>query len=120
MIYTTYFGKLRTLPPEIVQISIAGKAPDSWTGLEYKKLAPKYKFFQEWKLTHDDQYYINCYWDQVLNHLDVYTTYHELRGLAQSDDFAIVCYEKPEDFCHRHIVAEWFKREGLQVEEWGV
>lgn len=36
MIYTSYFGKLKNLPKEIIPISICGKAPDWWTGLQYK------------------------------------------------------------------------------------
>ena len=57
-IYTSYFAKLRSLPENIVPISICGKAPDWYTGLQYKKLAPKYGFFMEWKKTHDNDYYI--------------------------------------------------------------
>lgn len=49
MIYTTYFAKLRNLPSNIIPISICAKAPSWYTGLQYKKLAPKYNFFTEWK-----------------------------------------------------------------------
>lgn len=45
MIFTSYFGKLSKLPPGIIPISICGKAPDWYKGLQYKKLAPKYQFF---------------------------------------------------------------------------
>ena len=31
---------------------------------------------------------------------------------------ALVCYEKPQDFCHRHLVAKWFEENGIIVEEW--
>ena len=48
-IYTSYFAKLRSLPENIIPISICGKAPEWYTGLQYKKLAPKYGFFMEWK-----------------------------------------------------------------------
>ena len=44
-VYTSYFAKLKKLPDTIVPISICGKAPDWYTGLQYKKLAPKYGFF---------------------------------------------------------------------------
>lgn len=47
MIFTSYFGKLGKLPPNIIPISICGKAPDWYTGLQYKMLAPKYQFFME-------------------------------------------------------------------------
>lgn len=49
MLYTTYFAKLRTLPPDITPVSICGKTPEWYTGAQYKKLAPKWDFFQEWK-----------------------------------------------------------------------
>lgn len=51
MIFTSYFAKLSKLPSDVVLISICGKAPDWYTGLQYKKLAPKYQFFMEWKRT---------------------------------------------------------------------
>ena len=36
MIYTSYFAKMKDLPDNIVPISIAGKSPDWYNGLEYK------------------------------------------------------------------------------------
>lgn len=47
MLYTTYFAKLRTLPPDITPVSICGKTSEWYTGAQYKKLAPKWDFFQE-------------------------------------------------------------------------
>ena len=41
MIYTSYFTKLEQLPKSIISISICGKAPDWYKGLQYKKLVPK-------------------------------------------------------------------------------
>ena len=57
MLYTSYFAKLKSLPENIIPISICGKAPDWYKGLQYKKLAPKYDFFMEWKKNHDNDYY---------------------------------------------------------------
>ena len=31
-------------------------------------------------------------------------------------EIALVCYEKPEDFCHRHILAAWL--EEYNIKEW--
>ena len=48
MIYTSYFAKIKELEENnIIPISICGKAPDWYKGLQYKKLAPKYEFFYE-------------------------------------------------------------------------
>ena len=118
MIYTSYFAKLKSLPENIIPISICGKAPDWYNGLQYKKLAPKYEFFMKWKENHNNDYYIKCFNEQVLNKLDPMRVYQELCSLAKSDEFALICYEKPSDFCHRHLVSEWLKERGFDIEEW--
>lgn len=43
-IYTSYYAKSKKIPEDIVRISIAGKAPEYYTGIQYKVLAPKYGF----------------------------------------------------------------------------
>ena len=120
MIYTTYFAKLKKLPEDIVPISICGKAPNSYSGLQYKKLAPKYDFFMKWKETHDNDYYIHCFDSQVLSALDPAQVVGDLVAMAAGHDIALVCYEKPTDFCHRHLVADWLNKNGYKVQEWGV
>ena len=116
-IYTTYFAKLKSLPKNIIPIAICGKSPDWYTGLQYKKLAPKYDFFMKWKETKDNDYYIRCFNEQVLQQLTVENVVRELQNLAGSS-VALVCYEKPGDFCHRHLVAEWLRKNGISCEEY--
>jgi hypothetical protein len=119
MLYTTYFAKLRTLPPDITPVSICGKAPEWYMGAQYKKLAPKWDFFQEWKKTHDNHFYVKSFDGQVLSMLDAKQVYDELTAMTLSADIALVCYEKPESFCHRHLVANWFRENGFAIKEWG-
>ena len=118
MIYTSYFAKLKSLPDNIIPISICGKAPDWYKGLQYKKLAPKYDFFMKWKDNHDNDYYTKCFNEQVWDKLDVEDTVSELIDLYSGIDIALICYEKPEDFCHRHLVAEWLRKNGFKCEEY--
>ena len=132
MIYTSYFAKLKSLPDNIIPISICGKAPDWYTGLQYKKLAPKYDFFKKWKENHDNDYYIKCFNEQVLDKLDAQNVTKELNNLIGDimlnprifhdrsliPDIALICYEKPSDFCHRHLVAEWLNENGIECKEW--
>lgn len=125
MIYTSYFAKLKSLPENIIPISICGKAPDWYKGLQYKKLAPKYDFFMEWKKNHDNNYYIKCFNEQVLDKLDWLQVYEELQDLASTCgkprcEIALICYEKPSDFCHRHLVSDWFNKNLVSCEEWEV
>lgn len=110
MIYTSYFAKLKSLPKNIVPISICGKAPDWYAGLQYKKLAPKYDFFMKWKRDHDNDAYTERFNEEVLGVLIQNEVIQELYELGQSSDVAIICYEKPSDFCHRHLVADWLSK----------
>ena len=124
MIYTSYFAKLRSLPDNIIPISICGKAPEWYKGSQYKKVAPKYDFFMKWKQNHDNDYYIKCFNEQVLSTLNATSVVEDLKRLAnvtdlENNDIALICYEKPTDFCHRHLVAEWLKNNNIPCEEWG-
>lgn len=109
MIYTSYFAKLRSLPDYIVPVSICGKAPEWYQGLQYKKLAPKYDFFMEWKRNKDNNFYIKCFQEQVLDKLNPTDVILDLSKMIYGynvgeNDIALVCYEKPSDFCHSHLV----------------
>jgi hypothetical protein len=125
MIYTSCFAKLKSLPDNIVPISICGKSPDWYKGLQYKKLAPKYDFFMKWKETRDNDYYIRCFNEQVLSATSFYDTFHELQEMARKVNpdakyICLICYEKPGDFCHRHLVAEWFRANDIPCKEFDV
>ena len=119
MLYTTYFARLRTLPPEITPVAICGKAPDWYAGLQYKKLAPRRSFFSVWRQTRDSHYYVEHFNTEVLTQLNARSVYDELTRLTGSTEIALVCYERPEQFCHRHLVANWFRENGIEIKEYG-
>lgn len=92
-------------------ISIAGKAPSFYHGREYKKLAPKYSWWEKWKdgkISNND--YINLYYETVLDKLNPQQVYNEL-----GENAVLLCWENKEKFCHRHIVAEWLEN-NLDIE----
>ena len=53
---------------------------------------------------------------KILQKLDKDTVLQELSAMTGGQDFALVCYEKPGDFCHRHLVAEWLGLNGEEIE----
>ena len=58
MIYTGYFDKIDEYEQKgLVPVSIAGKAPENYHGFEYRKLAPKYDWWQKW---HDEHLSEDC------------------------------------------------------------
>jgi hypothetical protein len=95
-------------------VSIAGWPPPWWTGRQYKKLAPKRWFFDDYKRTGDSNKYTVEFYEHVLKHLDPQQVFEEL-----GENAILLCYEKPGDFCHRCLSARWFETElGILVPEY--
>lgn len=119
-IYTSYFAKVKSLPKDIVPIAICGGIPFYWKGLWYKKVAPRVKFFTEWKQNHDNDFYVEHFNEEVLAKHTPDEVVSELFALANgADKICLICYERPEDFCHRHLVADWLNATGkYNVQEW--
>ena len=79
-----------------------------------KELAPRYDMLQ----MPEDAYRIE--FAKILNRLNAFEVLKRIKTIANEKDVALLCYEKPNDFCHRHLVAEWLKKEaGFEVKEFG-
>ena len=77
----------------------------------------------EWKKNHDNDYYIKHFQKEVLDGLDATNVILDFSRMSYGfnvgeNDIALICYEKPSDFCHRHLVAEWLSQNGFRCEEW--
>lgn len=116
-IYTSYFAKLRKFPPELVPISICAKAPQWYQGLEFRQLAPTYEILMRWKKNPNEQEYILEFKKQILSKLNANEIAQNLKMLGNEKDIVLLCYEKPLDFCHRHLVAKWLRENGFDSEE---
>jgi hypothetical protein len=116
MIYTSYFGNIKNVSNPI---AICGKSPEWYTGFEYKKLAPKFWFFDKYKKGEISKFeYTEHYYREVLNLLAPYEIKIELFNLyPNKEDITLLCYEKPELFCHRHIVEKWFMDNAIECKE---
>ena len=116
-IYTSYYAKIKKIPQDMFLISIAGKCPDFYHGQEYKILAPKWSFFKIWKENHDNDFYIKHFDEEVLSKLDPHQVVNDFYFLSGGKDVVLLCYEKSNDFCHRHLVADWLKKAGYECKE---
>ena len=111
---------LKNLPSDIVPISICAKPPYWYKGLQYKKLAPTYDILQNWHQERNKEVYKRHFKNQVLHKLHVYEIIEDLKKLSKGKDIALICYEKPGEFCHRKLVAEWLNSLYAKdrVQEW--
>lgn len=118
MIYTSYFAKLRSIPGDIVPVSISLQVPVWYTGLCYRKLAPTPAILGSYHRNSNIELYMYEYLHEVLNQLDPKQVISDLENLTGTDTFALLCYESPEKFCHRILVSLWLEDAGYQVKEY--
>lgn len=116
-IFTSYFAIASKLPKDMVQVSISLFPPKHFAGKEYKKIAPTQKILFDWKRLSNKERYIKEYQRDVLSKLNEVEIYRELERLGQGKDVVLLCYEKSDDFCHRHLFAEWMSKKGYEVIE---
>lgn len=116
MIYTTYYSMLRHLPSNITPISIAQSTPKFYNGLVFKELAPDISYLRMYKYNNDEVAYTYSF-NKLLSKLNANEIVSKLFALANNTDIALVCYEKPSSFCHRHLVAKWLNDNGIECEE---
>jgi hypothetical protein len=87
-----------------------------------------------WKFDRKDEDYIERFNSEILGSLDADLVVTKLQLLLPDEtrrkmqspvyrnpDYhvALMCFEKPDDFCHRHLVADWLRQNGYECKEWG-
>jgi hypothetical protein len=118
MIYTSYFAHIKKLDNQYTNlISIARKSPDWFKGREYKKLAPSWDILIQYKNLMPigrEKIYTERFYNEILFPLDLQVNII-IKELGENP--VLLCYEKPENFCHRFLVAEWLINKGFEVKE---
>lgn len=118
MIYTSYFALLRRMPKHITPVSISLYTPRWYTGFEYKQLAPTTDIFWNYEKTKDEEMYTYYFKNNILKCLTPKDVVDKLMAMSSTPDIALLCYERPTDFCHRRLVSEWLRNNGFESEEW--
>lgn len=115
-IYTSFFGNAKKLNKNGIAIVGIALFPPKWLSIpSYKPCAPTYDIFKNSK---DKEDYTNRYTKEVLYMLDVNTMMNYLKNVSGGRDVALCCFEKPEEFCHRHLLAKFLEeRLGIEVKE---
>lgn len=118
-IYTSYFAVEKKIPTDVTRVSIAKWVPKGMRYIEYQKLAPTEKIlraYKDGKLTPEN--YAKAYKREVLDKITLKEVMSFFELVGNGNDIVLLCFEKSVDFCHRHILAEWFIEQGIQVDEY--
>lgn len=106
-VYTSYFGNIKFLNKNnVIPVSIARFPPKWYMGLAITDIAPTPDML---RLSVSD--YIIRY-NGILNRYDPILLCKRLEDLTNDlkSDIALLCFEKPEAFCHRHLLASWLNQ----------
>lgn len=115
-IYTSYFANWKKLREAgVVMLSIASAPPRWFTGRQLSHAAPKRFPVRESNVAFECRYR-----EEVLRRINPHLFIDSLEHFGLGHDVALCCYERPEVFCHRHLLAEWLtEHTGVEIIEFG-
>lgn len=113
-IYTGYFAGWRAWPTGALAIGVTRFKPDYWTGINLDKLAPSAELLRQYRNNYIDEYMFKNIYLSELNNRGLTPNFvrQSLKEAAGERDIILCCYEKPNEFCHRHILNEWLGGDG--------
>ena len=129
MIFTSYFSMIRNFPSNIIPIGISRWEPKWYTGLNDKTVSPSKEILSLYKGDSiDEESYTLAYKDEIskvdldafvsrINNAVEFTSDNLPVSESHTDHVALLCYEKPDDFCHRHILASILTEKGIPCRE---
>lgn len=114
-IYTSYFANKKKLEEfGIIPVSICLYPPRWFNGIRIKSVAPTSSILFAKNQT--TERYVERFKDEVISRVDPRQFFENLKSICGGKDVALCCFEKPDEFCHRHIVADWLNNSlGLSV-----
>ena len=119
MIYTSYYANHKHYDG-FYRIGISRTSPKDSCDIYLKLFAPSYSTLSDYKSKKiEEKEYTRQYLQSLENlykngALAVFAEYLKQLNL----DIVLLCYESPEKFCHRHILAQVLnKKYGLEIKE---
>ena len=120
MIYTGYYSKIKEYADSgLILLSISRTKPEfAKSCIDIPQLFPSDKILWDYKKGKiDEMEYTSKYLDQ-LNELGIDRIIKMIQIFG--DNVVLLCWESPEKFCHRHILADYInKNSNISVEEFG-
>ena len=120
MIYTGYYSKIKEYADSgLILLSISRTKPEfAKSCIDIPQLFPSNKILWDYKKGKiDEMEYTSKYLDQ-LNELGVDRIIKMIQIFG--DNVVLLCWESPEKFCHRHILADYINKNScVVIEEFG-
>ena len=122
MIYTSYFGQIKNFPKDFEPICISRWKPKWYKGKSLPDLAPSEGLLTWWRGSAQDREarraYTTQYYKEVLGKYTPQGVKKMIKTVAGNKTPVLICFEKSNAFCHRHILRVWLNYHGIECEEW--
>lgn len=107
IIYTSYFAKLKEFDPEKYYLVSIARVTPSWANVNISKtLCPPWEIISKHKSgSITDDYYKNAYLSGLP--IDTPSVLEEFSNKIHPKILVLFCYENPDKFCHRHLLADF-------------
>ena len=135
MIFTSYFAKMKSLPDNVIPIAISLTVPQGVKCLRFKGLAPSGSMLKCYKTENNVGAYTEMYTKDVLGKFTVKDVLDAIYQLIHADakmiydldpdtwylsneiHICLICWERSDKFCHRHIVSRWLLENNVPCRE---
>ena len=110
MIYTGYYGGLTRIVGDIAKVQVSNSAPVP-VDIKFEKAIPDWAFIVKpykdgliTKKEYEQRYTLQLdkFRENILGVIKYFS--------STDKDYILLCYEKPGDFCHRHILADYINK----------
>lgn len=106
-IYTSYFANIKKLNGQGIEpISIALFPPKWYEGKELKALAPDVTFFEGYKEHLITEERFKKFYQYKIEKIGKNRILEMINEIADGD-VALLCFERPGEMCHRHILGNY-------------
>lgn len=118
-IKTGYFGKMKKyIELGYTPVGIVLFKPKWYTGENLRKYAPSIGLFNDYrnKSINGEEFY--TVYKQEIEKTSIFPFKRYIEELKSRgiNKIVLLCFEKPEDVCHRHVFAEFIKEKlGIEV-----
>lgn len=120
MIYTSYFGNIKNLSNKYYPICVARWKPKWFTGPTILSLAPSVELLRWWRASDKSEASKQKY-SYIYNLQLAEKNPHHLVELLHKNCGdkipVLLCFERPGEFCHRQLIAEWLNKNGIKCKE---
>lgn len=127
MICTSYYANINKIldssNKRCVLLAVSQSRPNIANLIHIKGAAPHWSLVDSYKRGDTSKELYTEMYKNFLNNLDISKPefFESLKRDETNENYDVIllCYEKPKEFCHRHILAEWLNEQyHMNIKEW--